>query len=141
MRQPGEITRAQNGMLQITFCRPEACAACNACEGGKREHILWVRGEGRVGDIAVVEMPDRAVTKASALAYGVPLVLLLAGLILGHLISGGSNAGTAAGAAAGLLCGMLTLKLTEKRRTGREEWIPRIVEILEKNKGGETESK
>ena len=132
MRQPGEITQVRNGMVQVTFCRPEACAACNACEGGKREHSVWIRGEGRVGEIAVVEMPEKIVAKASLLAYGLPLITLIAGLLLGSALSGGGDTGTAAGALAGLAAGLLILKITERGRTGAEEWTPRIVEILEK---------
>lgn len=133
MRQPGEITQVKNGMMQITFCRPEACAACNACEGGKKEHSIWVRGEGRIGEIAIVDMPGRMVVKASAIAYGLPLLLLLAGMILGNVLTSGTDAGTAAGAAAGLAAGLGILKLTEKRRRDREEWSPKVVDILEKS--------
>ena len=139
MRQPGEITQVKNGMMQVTFCRPEACAACNACEGGKKEHVLWVRGEGRVGDIAVVDMPDRVVARASALAYGLPLCCLLAGLILGNLL-GGNDAGTALGAVAGLGIGAAILALTEKHRAGRAEWHPQVVEILTPGKKTEDET-
>ena len=135
MRQPGEITQVKGNMLQVTFCRPEACAACNACEGGKKEHSIWVRGEGEVGEIAVVEMPDQMVAKASFMAYGMPLVLLLAGLILGHALTGGSDAGTALGAAAGLACGMILLKVTEKNRRGKDQWNPEVVEVLKKSAG------
>ena len=92
-------------MMQITFCRPEACAACNACEGGKKEHSIWVRGEGRIGEIAIVDMPGRMVVKASAIAYGLPLLLLLAGMILGNVLRDrrGRGAGSRAGLAAGLV--------------------------------------
>ena len=133
MRQPGEITQVRDGMMQVTFCRPEACAACNACEGGKKEHSIWVKGEGQVGGIAIVDMPDRMVAKASFVAYGLPLLLLLAGMIAGNLISGGTDAGTALGAAVGLAAGMLLLWITEKGRKNREEWQPQVVQILEKN--------
>jgi len=133
MRQPGEITQVKNGMMQVTFCRPDACAACNACEGGKKEHSIWIRGEGRVGDIAVVEMPERIVAKASFLAYGLPLITLLAGMVLGNLVSGGTDPGTAVGAVAGLIAGMTVLKITEKGRAGAEQWNPRVVDVLEKN--------
>ena len=135
MRQPGEITQAGNGMMQITFCRPEACAACNACEGGKKEHHIWVRGEGRVGDIALVEMPDSMVAKASFLAYGMPLATLLAGMVAGYLATGGGDGGAAVGALAGLAAGLLALKGTEKKRAGRPEWSPRVVDILPRNEG------
>ncbi|MBQ8072212.1 MAG: SoxR reducing system RseC family protein [Clostridia bacterium] len=137
MRQPGEITEIRGGMMEVTFCRPEACAACNACEGGKREHKIWIRGEGRVGDIAIVDMPDRMVVRASVIAYGLPLAGLLGGMILGHLLSGGADAWTMAGAAIGLGASLIALKGTEKRRAGRAEWSPRVVDILEK--GGQAE--
>ena len=134
MRQPGEVTDVKNGMLEVTFCRPEACASCGACEGGKREHKILVRGEGKVGDIAVVEMPDRIVARASLIAYGVPLAGLLGGMILGNALSGGKEAAAMIGAALGLAAGTAALKGTEKRRAAREEWNPRLVEILEKGK-------
>ena len=132
MRQPGEITEVKNGMMEITFCRPEACAACNACEGGKKEHKIWVRGEGRVGDIALVDMPDRMVVKASAIAYGLPLVGLVGGMLLGNTLSGGQDAWSLAGAGIGLGLSLLALKITEGKRRGREDWTPRVVDILEK---------
>ena len=138
MRQPGEITQVKNGMLQVTFCRPEACAACNACEGGKKEHSIWVRGEGRIGEIAIVDMPEKMVAKASFLAYGMPLITLLAGMILGSILAGGQDLGTALGALTGLAAGMLILKATEKNRRGREEWTPQVVDILGKNVPEET---
>lgn len=138
MRQPGEITQVKNGMTQITFCRPEACAACNACEGGKKEHVIWVRGtEGNVGDIAIVDMPDTIVARASFIAYGLPLITLLLGMILGNVLAEGQDLGTALGAIIGLAAGMLLLKLTEKRRIGRDEWTPKIVDVLEKSMAGE----
>jgi len=139
MRQPGEITQVKGGMMQVTFCRPEACAACNACEGGKKEHSIWVRGEGRVGEIAVVDMPDRMVARASFVAYGMPLLTLLAGMIGGYLVTGGSDAGAGIGAAAGLAAGMTALAVTEKGRRGKEEWHPRLVDILPGSAEKETE--
>lgn len=137
MRQPGEITDRKKDMMEITFCRPEACAACNACEGGKREHKIWIRGEGRIGDIAVVDMPDKMVIKASAIAYGLPLVGLLGGMILGNALAGGQDAWILGGGAIGLAVSLLVLKMTEKKRADREEWSPRLVQVLEKGETAE----
>ena len=138
MRQAGEITQVKNGMMQVTFCRPEACAGCNACGGQKREHTLWVRGAGRVGDIAVVDMPDRMVVKASFAAYGLPLITMLLGLILGSLMGHGRDLFTAVGTLVGLAAGFALLAVTERKRLSRDEWTPKVVEILEKG-GAETE--
>ncbi len=140
MTQPGEITQIRGNMMQVTFCRPEACAACNACEGGKKEHSVWIRAEGNVGDIAVVEMPDRVVAQASFLAYGMPLAALLIGMTAGNLLSGGSNGGTAAGAAAGLAAGMILLGLSEKKRRSQDKWSPKVIEIREKKLPEEKEA-
>ena len=73
-------------MLQVTFCRPDACQSCGACEGGKKQTTIWVKGEAKVGDIAVVDMPDKTVIRASLIAYGLPLILLL------RLLFGGDRA-------------------------------------------------
>jgi len=135
MKQPGEITNARGGMLEVTFCRPDACAKCGACEGGKKEHKIWVRGEGETGDIAVVEMPDGLVARASAIAYGLPLFGLLAGMVAGNLLCGGGNAGTLIGGAAGLAISLIALKMTEKKRAARDEWQPKVVEVIAR--GGE----
>ena len=133
MRQQGEITDKKNGMLEITFCRLEACAACNACEGGKREHKIWIKGNGRVGDIAIVDMPDQMIVKASAVAYGLPLAGLMAGMLIASAITGENTWGMVIGAALGLGISMAILKMTEKNRSTKPEWNPRVVDIMERS--------
>ncbi len=132
MKRPGEVTGVRNGMLQVTFCRPDACQSCGACEGGKKEHVIWVRGEANVGDIAVVDMPDKTVVRASFIAYGLPLLCLLLGLIAGALLFPGNDMAAAAGAGIGLLLSLLLLKGTEKYRAGKPGWTPELVQVLEK---------
>ncbi len=139
MKRPGEVTQVRNGMMQVTFCRPDACQSCGACEGGKKEHAIWVRGEACVGDIAVIDMPDRTVVRASLIAYGVPLVCLLLGLILGSVIFPGNDAAAAAGAALGLILSLVLLKVTEKYRAGKPGWTPEVVDILKKGANPEEE--
>ena len=133
MRRPGEVTEVRNGMLQVTFCRPDACQSCGACEGGKKQTVIWVRGEARVGDIAVVDLPDKTVVKASLTAYGLPLVFLLLGLILGGMVTPDSEIGGVIGALIGLGGSLAVLKATEKKRKTAPGWNPEVIEILPKN--------
>ena len=133
MRRPGEVTEVRNGMMQVTFCRPDACQSCGACEGGKKQTVIWVQGEARVGDIAVVDLPDKTVVKASLIAYGLPLVFLLVGLILGGLMTPDSEIGSVAGAVIGLGASLIVLKATEKKRKTSPGWNPEVIEILPKN--------
>ncbi len=137
MKRPGEVTQVRNGMLQVTFCRPDACHSCGACEGGKKEHVIWVRGEAQVGDIAVVDMPDSTVIRASFIAYGMPLVCLLLGLIAGNLLFPGKDLAAALGAAAGLVISLAVLKGTEKYRSGKPGWTPELVDVLAKGEKDE----
>ena len=132
MTRPGEVTEVKNGMMRVTFCRPEACEACGACEGGKHETSIWVRGNAQVGDIAVVDMPDRTVLKASLTAYGLPLAGLLAGLIIGMAVMPGNETAGAVGAIVGLAASFAGLKATEKNRAGKPSWTPRVIDILDK---------
>lgn len=136
MIRAGQISESKNGRLRVTFCRPEACAKCGACEGNKKQTDIWVNGEGKVGDIAMVDLPDKTVVLASLTAYGLPLVLLLAGLIIGHLISPQSDIASVIGAIIGLCVSLIFLKITEKARSKSEDWNPRIIEITEAEEYG-----
>mgnify|MGYP000889669680 CR=1 FL=1 len=80
MERTGTITAVSGDTLEVTFCRPGDCEKCHACIGGEKKHVLLVKGEGHVGDVAVVSLPEQTVVKASALAYLLPL----AGLFIGR---------------------------------------------------------
>ena len=119
-------------MLQVTFCREDACKSCGACEGGKKETTIWVKGEANIGDIAVVDLPDATVVRASLLAYGLPLLCLLGGLILGSRVTPGNEMGGVIGALIGLAASMAVLKMTEKNRRGKAGWNPEVIEVFSK---------
>ena len=72
MERTGTITAVSGDTLEVTFCRPGDCEKCHACIGGEKKHVLLVKGEGHVGDAAVVSLPEQTVVKASALAYLLP---------------------------------------------------------------------
>ena len=136
MIRPGEVTAVKNGLLQITFCRPDACASCGACEGGKTETVLWLKGMAEIGDIAIIDLPEKTVLTASAIAYGIPLLGLLCGMIIGNVLFQGKDAALIGGAAAGILAGFVILKITEKQRSSNPDWSPKIIEIKRKNNNG-----
>lgn len=130
MVRAGEITDIKNGMMQITFCRPDACEKCGACEGGKKQTIIWAEGNGKIGDIAMVDLPEKTIVRASLIAYGLPLVLLLTGLVAGMAVTPGKDTGGLAGAGIGVLLSLLIIKTTEPFRAGRPGWKPEIKEII-----------
>lgn len=74
-----------------------------------------------VGDSVLVVIPDGALLRAALLAYGLPLLLLLAGAAIGAAWSDGV---AAAGAAGGLAIAAVAPRLTRKRlRVAREPLV------------------
>ena len=116
MERTGTITAVSGDTLEVTFCRPGDCEKCHACIGGEKKHVLLVKGEGHVGDAAVVSLPEQTVVKASALAYLLPLAGLFIGMLLGALVAPQSEtAGSAIGGVIGLAAVLIGLTATEKK--------------------------
>ena len=141
MVRPGQVTDVKNGRLEVTFCRPEDCARCGGCEGGKRETVLWVQGSAAIGDTVFVEMPDRIVTAASLLAYALPLAGLMGGMVLGTIFFPAQQtlAGTLGGVI-GLGITVAVVALGEKKRRSDPGWQPHITKIIPAV-AGQTEGK
>ena len=77
MLRSGKVVAAENGVLEVCFERPEACAHCGQCGGQKEETFVKIPGSAPVGRWIDVDMPEGQVLKASMLAYVMPLLMLL----------------------------------------------------------------
>ncbi len=132
----GEITETRGGMIRITFCRQEACEKCRACDGEKKRMDVWISGEGNVGDIATVDLPESEVVRASAIAYGLPLVLFISGLILGGLFFSDGETGTVVGGICGLVVSAVIVAVTEKKRKSKGNLNPKLISVSEVDNNG-----
>ncbi len=131
MERIGEVTAVDGKWLEITFCRPSDCDKCHACMGGAKTATLRLEGKARVGDRAQVSMPDSTITRASLMAYGLPLAGLLAGMFLGEAFIPLKNSlGALIGAAAGLAIPLGYLLLSERKRRNDPRWTPQLVRII-----------
>ena len=128
MERTGTITAVSGDTLEVTFCRPGDCEKCHACIGGEKKHVLLVKGEGHVGDVAVVSLPEQTVVKASALAYLLPLAGLFIGMLLGALVAPQSE--TAGSAIGGLAAVLIGLTATEKKRSQSGEYAPKLLRVI-----------
>lgn len=115
MRVPGQrgTTEVRLERLgRVVECRGEAvvrfsdgCAACGCCRVSRSDRqipLAWLQGaEGlRQGDSLTLSVPVGALTRVSALVFGVPLGALLLGGWLGRLA--GSYLGPGAEVAGGI---------------------------------------
>ena len=131
MIRTGRVVEAKDGSLKVCFDRPEMCASCGKCGAhGVHQELVTVQGEAQVGNWVQVEMPDAQVVKVSLIAYVIPLVFLMAGLVIGQNVLG--TDAWAAGLGIGLMAaGLLVVRLIDKRLGGRPGWKPRLVNVFQ----------
>ena len=126
MKQQAKIVMHE-GRLMAEIVRSEACRSCRACNFGQQESVYIEVGDidCREGDEVSVEIHDGAVTKASAMAYGIPVAALFAGLMTGAF-STDKDWLQAIFAVVGLCVGLCAVKLIDVkiRKTGR--YTPRV---------------
>ena len=131
MERIGEVTRVDGKWLEITFCRPSDCDKCHACMGGNQTTTLRLQGKAKVGDKALVSMPDSTITQASLIAYGLPLAGLLIGMLAGDaFIPAEHSLGAVIGAAVGLVIPLIGLIATERSRKSNPKWCPQLVRVI-----------
>ena len=127
----GLVTSIKDGTAQIRFLRGSACAHCGAClsVGDSEMEISLPNTLGaKEGDRVAVDLSPKRVVQASLIAYAVPLVLLIAGVIIG------SRFADWMGLALGLVaCGIsyLILRFVEKKSAKSKSFQPRMTRILD----------
>ncbi len=127
----GLVTSVKDGTAQIRFLRGSACAHCGACltVGDSEMEISLPNTLGaKEGDRVAVDLSPKRVVQASLLAYAVPLVLLIAGVLIGSKIT--DWAGLVLGVAA---CGLgyLILRIVEKKSAKKKSFQPTMTRILD----------
>ena len=131
MRQEATVVR-HNGRLMAKVVRSEACQACRACNFGQQERVYIDIGDLQCaeGDKVTVDIDEGSVSRASVVAYGLPVAAMFAGLLLGTLISD-TDYVQALCALAGLAVGLAAVKVIDKKlkKTGR--YTPKVSVIRE----------
>ena len=126
----GTVTRIAAGQAAVRFQRGSMCAHCGACLAvGEKELEMLVPNTlaALVGDRVSVTMEARRVVQASLLAYMIPLVLLLAGVWAGSLVS---DVMALALGVAGCGISFFILRWTERKRKRTNAFQPRMTAII-----------
>ena len=138
----GRIVKIEGDKAFIEVERTSACAQCGLQEaeelatGGKVVFESFNMVRAKVGDRVRVQVQTAGYIKASAYIYGIPVLLLIIGAILGayiaRILNKSSDAMSALFSICGLIIGILLLFLFRKRGT-RKEYMPVIVEVITEN--------
>ena len=137
MLECGKIKQIGENTMLVEFERSAMCEKCGACERAQKAMLMEVEriGNAAIGDSVAVELPERTLLQAAFVAYGIPLLLLLVGLLAGDRLPGllglpGNPDLYAAGLGLMLAGGaFLTLRLTEKKRRTSGKYAPKVVHI------------
>ena len=113
----------KDGKLVAEVRRTDACGHCHACGLTGNQSVYYDLPEGKFapGDEVSVDAPQGALGKATLLAYGLPLICLVAGLLLGTALFDTEWA-QALTAIIALAAGYTLLKLTERKRRASGEY-------------------
>ena len=84
------LRRLPDGMAEVIRIRESACSGdchkCTGCGAAQQKMLLTVKNpiDAQAGDVVVISSDSSAVLKAAAVLYLLPLVLFLAGYLLGE---------------------------------------------------------
>jgi len=137
MIRSGEVIEVHENLATVVFDRPDACANCNGCLG-KQCTRVEIEVSAGVGDTIEVEMPDHNVLKASAIAYLLPIGLLVLGLLLGDALHAPLSVSIAKDlftALSGLflfVVGLLFVRAIDRGLSRKEKWKPVVLSVRKK---------
>ena len=137
MRESGIITEIKEHTMMVEFERSSMCEKCGACERAHSAMRMEVEriGNASLGDRVEVDLPERTVVRAALVAYGIPLALLLTGLVVGSALPGalhlpGNPDLYALALGLFLAAGaFLALRLTERKRRSSGRYAPKVVKL------------
>lgn len=131
----------ENAMLKMQ--KHSACAGCGACSMADEKMNLNVEAfneaGGDVGDIVEVQLNAPDLLKAAFIAYSIPLISLIVGVVGGikllQLFSYEGNIEAAGGAAGVILMAIsyIFIRMNEKKFKKSKKYSPVIVKVVQKN--------
>ncbi len=90
MQERGLVVEVVDDVAKIKFMRTSACGNCKACglRNGKEFVIVSAKNQlnAKVDDAVLVEIDTKLSMLASALAYLIPLFMLILGVIVGGMV-------------------------------------------------------
>ncbi len=145
MEEDGRVVAVRNDRAEVEVVPGEACKRCGAsgfCNwGGKKVKLVTARNEAgaEAGDKVTVRTPEKGRFGSAALVFGLPALLMVAGVIAGSLLWNDTWAAILAGI--GLATGLAIVKTVDLMAGRSGKRLPVIVRVLaEDNKGGKDES-
>lgn len=89
--EKGTVINVTNDKLTVAFKRGASCGSCKACSESENQDEMEIQAfndcEAKLGDTVAVVIETEFMLKATAIMYGIPLITMFVGFLLGNLIS------------------------------------------------------
>ena len=144
IEESGIVVEAGDGYAWVETRRRSACGACSASEGCGTATLAKVWGDQRTrvraiatlplrpGDAVIVGLAEGALLRGSLLIYLLPIVLLLAGALLGQAaFAGAGEEPVILSGAVGLGLGFLAARVVSRRLRSDARFQPVVMRRLD----------
>lgn len=142
IEESGRVIAVDGNQVWIETVRKSSCSGCSARSGcgqgllskikdGTRNHIrMQTELKLQVGDEVILGLPEQAFIRSSFLAYGLPLLALIASVFVADIALGLSEPWVILAALLGLAMGFVLVKLISTLASHRGDFQPVIVRTI-----------
>ena len=90
MGEKGLVINTKGHLAVIQMTRTEACGQCRACLAGMKKEEMIIEADNecnaKIGDWVIMELRNNSFMKAVLIMYGIPLIALVVGIVLGYYV-------------------------------------------------------
>ncbi len=144
LKETGLVIKVENDIAWVNTQSKLACSSCqveSTCGNGILEKYLAGKVfiskidnllNAKVGDEVVISIPKTSVSKASLIVYGLPLLMLFIGAILGDIYFLSEIMSIFLGFV-GLAVGIMMIKVFSRRIVNNQNYLPKMVFKISKS--------
>jgi sigma-E factor negative regulatory protein RseC len=134
MEEKGKVIELLANEAKVEVMPSAICSHCSSTDAcgsiGTKAKVVLAKNpiEAKVGDLVKLELKEKARATSILLVFGLPITFLLAGIIIGEIISGDKLAAILGGA--GLVIAFIIVKMIDRLVDRKESFLPTIVEKI-----------
>ncbi len=133
MQEYGVVLRTNGKLADVSIRQQSACAKCGKCQLAHESKDLTISAVNQAGatagQVVCLEMGHRDVVTAGLLVYGLPLLMLFLGVIIGQIWFGELGAAMTGFLALGITYGLIRWRL-EPRLQANQRYSIVITHVI-----------
>lgn len=90
MNRQGKVVSTEKNRARVSLMKHTACGDCGACQLGEENMHMEIDAinniDAKVGNVVEIDMAAPNVLSAAFLAYGLPLIALILGVVLSNRV-------------------------------------------------------